>query len=220
MEWLLAWLTRSRPRLRSANAKLGGAWKAKHTPLGSDAHFDTPPVDSVPSRLPSVMSAARKSRATGANVRSSPPGGSPRSLLIAMSPTHSSVTARGERFGGRTDRADAPAATISPATSAASMINDRTRGSSLIDELRSWRRECRAHRSAAAPRGRCARTAGAECVVLAHADRLGERRATWERHREPQLASRQLDLEADPAACIGDRLKFVRLVSGCDERAG
>ena len=78
------------------------------------------------------MSAAWRSCATGAIARSSPPGGRPRSVLIAMSPTHCSVTERGERFSRCTGRPDAPAANVSPATSTTSVINDRTQGSSSI----------------------------------------------------------------------------------------
>ena len=54
-----------------------------------------PPTDSVPSRLPSVRSASRSWGATGARARCRPPGGRPRCVLSAMSPTHSSVTGGG-----------------------------------------------------------------------------------------------------------------------------
>ncbi|MDQ6605354.1 MAG: hypothetical protein M3Z06_02250, partial [Actinomycetota bacterium] len=50
-------MTRSKPRPRSWPAVAAGAWKAKQFPPPIPPHFDAPPTDSVPSRLPIVIEA-------------------------------------------------------------------------------------------------------------------------------------------------------------------
>jgi hypothetical protein len=54
--------------------------------------LELPPTDNVPSRLPRSRSAPPSNPLTGARALYTPPGGSPRWVLMAMSPTHWIVT--------------------------------------------------------------------------------------------------------------------------------
>jgi hypothetical protein len=91
-------LTRSKPSALSATAVDGGAWKAKQVGLATPApHLEAPPVDSVPSRLPRVSWAPCSRWLTGASALTAPPGGRPRRVLRAMSPTRCSSPSTGGR---------------------------------------------------------------------------------------------------------------------------